>query len=336
MKEALFYEKLENDNVRCRLCNHFCVIGKGRFGRCGVRKNSGGVLTTHTFGNLIAENSDPIEKKPLYHFLPGSRTYSIAAPGCNFQCRFCQNWQISQAQGRMLPLINKSFTTRSIVDAAKKNGCKSIAFTYTEPTVFYEMVKSVAECIIPEDELKLVMVSNGYMSRECLDDLNKYIDAYNIDLKSFSDIFYQKNCGGRLSPVLENIKHISNNNKWIEVTTLVIPGENDSVSEIDEIAHFISEVDTNIPWHISRFFPNFKMTNLSVTGEKSLESAKKSGSNHQLNYVYVGNTSEDSSTCCPACGRVVIVRNRYSLLKNEITSTGQCTTCGTSIEGFWG
>ncbi len=327
---------MDNDQVRCRLCNHFCVIKNGRHGRCGVRKNSGGVLTAETFGNLIAGNSDPIEKKPLYHFLPGSLTYSIAAPGCNFQCSFCQNWQISQARDRTLQhQINKSFNPRSIVAAAKKNRCRSIAFTYTEPTVFYEMVKSVAECIVPEDELKLVMVSNGYMSRECLDDLNEYIDAYNIDLKSFSDSFYQINCAGRLSPVLENIKHISNNNKWIEITTLVIPNENDSVSEIDEIAHFISEVDTSIPWHISRFFPNFKMTDHSATGEKSLESAKKSGSNHLLNYVYVGNTSEDSSTSCPACGRVLIVRNRYSLLKNEITNTGQCPECGTAIEGIW-
>ena len=335
MKEALFYEKLESGNVRCLLCNHFCVIKNGRYGRCGVRKNNGGVLTTLTFGNLIAKNCDPIEKKPLYHFLPGSRTYSIAAPGCNFQCNFCQNWQISQARHRSLHPISKPFNPKSIVDAAKINGCRSIAFTYTEPTVFYEMIKSVAACIVPEDDLKLVMVSNGFMSRECLDDLNRYIDAYNIDLKSFSDVFYRNHCGARLAPVLENIKHISNNNKWIEVTTLVIPGENDSANEIDEIAHFISDIDTGIPWHISRFFPNYKMTNRPVTAENILESAKKSGSEHRLNFVYTGNTSEDSTTCCPGCGNVMIVRNRFSLLENKISAKGTCPKCGNPIPGIW-
>ena len=286
MHECDLYKKEENNAVRCLACSHKCFIPEGKVGICGVRKNIKGKLYLLVYGEVVAANVDPIEKKPLYQFLPGTYVYSIGTVGCNFRCLWCQNYDISQAP-RERKIFGKHITPKQIVDEALRTGCKSIAYTYNEPTIFIEFVKDVAE-LARKKGLKNILVTNGYFSKETFDYISDLIDAMNIDIKSFSDKTYLKYTGGRLKPVLENIKRVHKKGIHLELTTLIIPGVNDSSQELEKIAKFIASVDKKIPWHISRFFPAYKMMDAKITPIKTLERAYKIGKKY-LKYVYIGN-----------------------------------------------
>lgn len=289
MKEALLYRTLPDNSVSCNLCAHHCLITQDNFGRCGVRKNCGGKLFTLAYGKTIAENIDPVEKKPLFHFLPGSKTYSIATVGCNFRCGFCQNWQISQVseileageRGRLS-------SPADIVSRAIKSGCRSISYTYTEPTIFLEYASEIAT-LAQEKNLANIFVTNGFMTAEALKLIGNSLNACNVDLKSFRDDFYKRNCGARLKPVLETISRIKERGIWLEITTLLIPGENDSEEELKDMAEFIAGIDRNIPWHVSRFFPQYKFSNRTVTPVSTLKLARETGLKAGLKHVYIGN-----------------------------------------------
>lgn len=286
MKECVLYKKESDGKVRCLACTHKCIISRGKTGICGVRENCDGKLFLLVYGLPVSQAVDPIEKKPLYHFLPGTFTYSFGTVGCNFRCGFCQNYEISQIK----EVFGKYSTPKMIIENAIKNNCKSISYTYNEPVIFAEFVKDTA-IEAHKYKLKNVMVTNGYMSKECLEFLTKpkkLIDAMNIDLKSFSENFYIKNCGAKLKPVLETINLAHKKKIHIEITTLLIPGENDSEKEIEKIARFIASVDKNIPWHISRFFPKYKMMDKKFTELSSLKKAEEIGRKY-LKYVYIGN-----------------------------------------------
>lgn len=283
MYECVLYKNLEDKDVQCISCSHRCIINEGKRGICGVRENVNGKLYLLVYGLIVSENVDPIEKKPLYHFLPNTKTYSIGTVGCNFKCSFCQNHSISQLR----EIIGIEVTPEKIVERAIKTGCKSISYTYNEPTIFAEFVKDTA-VLAKEKGLKNILVTNGYMTKECLEFLGNDIDAMNIDLKSFEEKFYNKMCGARLNPVLETIKSAHERGIHLEITTLIIPGENNSSNEFDKIAKFIAGVDKNIPWHISRFFPMYKMRDKHPTSLDILEKAEKIGKKY-LNHVYLGN-----------------------------------------------
>ncbi len=332
-KEAMLYEKT-GERVHCFLCAHQCKIAKGKFGFCGVRENIEGKLFTYVYGDVIARQVDPMEKKPLYHFIPGTLTYSIATPGCNFRCDFCQNWQISQRSfkdgtaGRGIPM-----TPESIVKAALEQNCRSISYTYTEPTIFFEYAYDVAKKA-HESGLLNVFVSNGFMTAEAIETIAPYLDAVNIDLKAFTDLFYHDRCSARLQPVLDSIRLMKEAGVWVEVTTLLIPGQNDSSDELNGIAAFIAENGKDIPWHISRFHPDYQFKDAPITSSEALNNAKEIGIGHGLKYVYLGNIAQDSSTYCPQCGYLVIKRpwthGAIPHLKN-----GGCPSCGYALEGVW-
>ncbi len=276
-KEALLYEKLNDKRVHCFLCSHHCKIQEGKYGICGVRQNQGGTLYTLVYGEVIAAHMDPIEKKPLYHFLPGSTSFSIATMGCNFQCGFCQNWQISQMRKNKNPQTStEELLPDQIVNLALKNKCQSISYTYTEPTIFFEYAYETAQ-LAKEKGLYNVFVTNGYMTKEMLNKMKPYLDAANVDLKSFKDETYKRDCKARLQPVLETIKYMHELKIWIEITTLLIPGVNDSDEELENIIRFIVSVNDEIPWHISRFHPDYKFTNYQITSIESLKKAEKIG-----------------------------------------------------------
>jgi len=335
MHEALFY-KPEAGKVRCSLCNHHCLIAPGVRGICGVRENVDGKLMTLVYGKLIAENVDPIEKKPLYHFLPGSLSYSIATVGCNFRCEFCQNWEISQRGKNGGEIVGRNVRPEEVVSAALEAGCSSISYTYTEPTIFFEYAYDVAKLAVNK-KLKNVFVSNGYTTLEALDTIKPYLHANNVDLKSFSDSFYQKICGARLEPVLETLKWHAKNKIWLEVTTLLIPGKNDSKEELRQIAEFIrNELGDFIPWHISRFYPHYKMNGEPPTPHQSIINAYKLGKEVGLKYVYTGNIPHENAenTYCPKCSELLIERFGFNVVKNKIKD-GRCPNCAETIEGVW-
>jgi pyruvate formate lyase activating enzyme len=283
MHECVLYKELKDKMVQCIACNHRCAISEGKRGICGVRENVKGKLFLLVYGLVISENIDPIEKKPLYHFLPKTKTYSIGTVGCNFKCDFCQNYEISQLR----QIIGKEITPENVVERAIKTGCKSISYTYNEPTIFAEFVKDTA-VLARKARLKNILVTNGYMTKECLEFLGGEIDAMNIDLKSFNEGFYGRVCKAKLKPVLETIKLAHEKGIHIEITTLIVPDENDSPKELEKIAKFISKIDKNIPWHISRFFPMYQMNNKEKTSLHILKEAEKIGKKY-LNNVYLGN-----------------------------------------------
>ncbi|MDD5449988.1 MAG: AmmeMemoRadiSam system radical SAM enzyme [Candidatus Omnitrophica bacterium] len=335
MKEALLYEKKDDKKVLCGLCAHKCLIAEGGCGICNVRQNIDGVLYTRSYGNLISANIDPIEKKPLFHFLPGSFSYSISAAGCNFRCGFCQNWQISQKkEADRMGLTSLSRTPADIAREAQVSGCKSISYTYTEPTIFFEYALETGR-FAKEKKLGNVFVTNGYMTRECLEMSKGMLDAANVDLKSFSDEYYKKTCGGRLKPVLETIEYMRKLNIWFEVTTLIVPGMNDTETELKKIASFLAGIDKNIPWHISKFFPMYKLDTLPSTPISILRRAYEIGRAAGLNYVYLGNVPGDGEdTLCRNCNELLIERVGYYVKKN-IIEEGKCPKCRTKIEGIW-
>ncbi len=338
LKQAVLWELSsgEDKKVQCKLCNHRCVIDNGKLGRCCVRKNIDGVLYSLTYDKVCSANPDPIEKKPLFHFQPGSRSFSVATMGCNFRCEFCQNWQISQAAIERGQINGEPITPEQIVEGAVRNGCKSIAYTYTEPTVFMELCNDCG-WLAKERGLTNVFVSNGYETIEAIDFARNWLDGINVDLKAFSEDYYKRLCKARLQPVLDTISYIAKEtNIWLEITTLLVPGENDSEDELKKLTEFIvSDAGPDVPWHISRFHPQYKYLDSLPTPMDSLEQAYKIGQSAGLRYVYLGNVpgSKSESTFCYNCGRMLIERIGYRIAFNNIQDS-KCPDCGTEIAGF--
>jgi len=336
MKEAMFYTTGPSDEVHCALCHHTCKIKERKRGLCGVRQNEGGKLYTLVYGNLIAENIDPVEKKPLFHFLPGSKTFSIGTVGCNFFCKHCQNADISQyPQKHHGEIPGNARTPDQVVDVAESKRCRSIAYTYTEPTIFYEFAYDTGRTA-HDDALRNIFVSNGYMAAEPARQIAPYLDAINIDLKSFSDQTYRSICGARLQPVLDNIQLMKDLGVWVEVTTLIIPTVNDSASELREIARFIKGVDVEIPWHVSQFFPAYKMDGYGPTPPETIHTARQIGADEGLHYIYEGNLhgQGEEHTYCPHCKAVLIERSGHVLVQNRLRE-GRCPDCSTPVAGVW-
>ena len=334
MSEAMFYEKLEDKKVKCGLCSHRCVIVDSNRGICGVRENRDGKLFSLVYGKVVASAVDPIEKKPLFNFLPGTKAYSIATVGCNFRCRNCQNFDIAQLPKERNIIVGRDMSPETVVSAAKQNNCASIAYTYSEPTIFFEYAYDVAK-LAAEEGLKNVFVTNGYITREPLEKIAPYLDAANIDLKSFSDEFYRNNCGARLQPVLDAIKRYKKLGIWVEIATLIIPSMNDSEDELRKIAEFIkNEAGEETPWHITQFHPMYKLIDVPRTPVETLRRAREIGLEAGLKYVYEGNVPGENgeNTYCPNCKKPLIQRYGYRIQENKIKN-GACSYCGTKIDG---
>ena len=335
IREALLYEKLTDSRVQCALCAHRCKINAGRRGLCGVRENKDGILYSLVFGTLIAEHVDPIEKKPFFHVHPASRSYSIATVGCNFSCDFCQNHEISQMPRSTLMIMGEDTAPATIVLRAKNSHCKTIAYTYTEPTVYLETALETAK-IACRDGLQNVFVTNGFMTAEAIDIIAPYLAAANVDLKSFRDEFYKKQCGARLKPVLDSLKKMKERGIWLEITTLLIPGLNDSDAELKDIASFIVRLGPETPWHISRFHPQFKRLATLSTPIDSLHRACRIGKEAGLKYVYSGNVpgDEGENTVCSNCKKSVIKRHGFKIINNFLSGSS-CSHCGQKLEGLF-
>jgi pyruvate formate lyase activating enzyme len=341
MKEALLYEKLDDQRVRCNLCAHRCVIAEGRKGVCLVRENQKGILYTLVYGIPLSQAVDPIEKKPLFHFYPGSTAFSIATAGCNFRCAFCQNADISQMPRDHGQILGRQATPEEIVRAAARYGSRSIAYTYTEPTIFFEYSYDIAR-LANEAGIASVYVTNGYMTRDMLELFQgqsngheRWLDAANVDLKAFRDETYKQVCGARLQPVLDSLKTMKELGVWVEVTTLVVPGMNDSEAELNDIARFIAgELGVETPWHVSRFHPDYKMHDREATPVAILRRAYDLGREAGLRYVYVGNLpgAHLEDTFCPNCNQSVIGRWGYQVTQRQIRD-GKCAYCGTVVDG---
>ncbi|MBU4338370.1 AmmeMemoRadiSam system radical SAM enzyme [Patescibacteria group bacterium] len=344
MKECLNYKKIDSEDIQCRNCSHFCRIKDGYVGICGIRKNIGGKLNLLAYGKAIALHIDSIEKKPLFHFLPGSYAYSFGSFGCNFRCDNCQNYDISQmfdykGREREYHKFDWSFeiSPEEIVKEAVKNNCKSIAYTYNEPTVFLEYALDTMK-LAKEKGLKNIWVSNGYMSREALDSILPWLDAINIDIKSYDDNFYKTNCGARLEPVLENCEYLAEKGVWLEITTLVIPGLSDDEKMLEGIAGFIKrELGDFVPWHVNVFSAiiSWKLQHLGDTPAKTIKKAREIGRKEGLKYVYAGNVRDGDlkNTQCPDCQKNFIKRIAYEV--SECPRSGKCEYCGRKIEGVF-
>jgi len=333
-QRALHWQSLPNRAVRCDLCPNACMLPDGATGICRVRRNRAGVLYTQVFGAVCANHSDPIEKKPLFHFLPGSQALSIATPGCNIACKFCQNWRISQFPPDKVPFAYIS--PADLVRQAKGQGAPTIAFTYSEPVVFYEYMLAVSR-EAKQKGIRAVMISNGYINAEPLRQLLPYLDAVKVDLKAFSEGFYRDVCRGRLQPVLDTLVRIKQAGKWLELVVLLIPGLNDGAAEIRRMSRFIAkELDPDVPVHFSRFHPDYKLSNINATPLATLERAARIAAEEGLHYAYVGNVwrHKQESTYCPACGKCVIERLGYLVTATHLKA-GACAFCGRKIAGIF-
>ncbi len=335
IKEAMLYKKLADKRVHCSLCAHRCTIKPDRRGVCGVRENKDGMLYSLVYGTLIAEHIDPIEKKPFFHVYPGSKSYSIAAVGCNFNCVFCQNHEISQMPRSTLMIMGEEISSAEIVERAKKSGSATIAYTYTEPTIYFELAYETA-VLAEEHGIKNVFVTNGFMTTEAIETIRPYLIAANVDLKSFRDDFYKKQCGARLEPVLESLRKMKEMGIWVEITTLLIPSLNDTDEELEDIAGFIAGLGKETPWHISRFHPQFKMLDTPATPLYSLHRAVEIGRRAGLKYVYCGNVpgDEGESTYCFNCRNRLIERYGFQIMSTDLNGN-KCNRCGTELEGIF-
>lgn len=342
MREALLYAALDDRRVRCNLCAHRCSIAPGHKGVCLVRENQDGVLYTLVYGIPLSQAVDPIEKKPLFHFHPGSTAFSIATAGCNFRCAFCQNSDISQMPRDEGMIRGYPAEPDEVVRAARRYGSASIAYTYTEPTIFFEYSYDIAR-LAHQAGIASVYVTNGYMTREMLELFqgkteghDPWLDAANVDLKAFRDETYRKVCGARLQPVLDSLKSMKELGVWVEVTTLVVPGMNDSEGELSDIARFIAtELGVETPWHVSRFHPDYRMSDRGATPVETLRHAYDLGREAGLRYVYVGNLpgAHLEDTHCPHCGATAIARWGFAVTERHVED-GNCARCGGAIDGI--
>ncbi|MEA3335720.1 MAG: AmmeMemoRadiSam system radical SAM enzyme [Chloroflexota bacterium] len=337
-KEATLYKKLKKSYVQCTACEHFCAIEPGGMGKCGIRRNYDGALYLMVYGQAAALHVDPIEKKPLYHFLPTRSILSLGTVGCNFQCQFCQNWSISQAGDKVEPGYagGEQAMPEDLVSFCQRRNIPMLAYTYNEPAVFFEYACDTAR-LAHQNGIRNVFVSSGFESMDALMEIEPYLDAINIDLKAFNDRFYREVCGTRLAPVKRNIEHIVHHTDiWIEITTLLIPGLNDSEPELREMAAWLVSVSPDLPWHISAFHPAYKMLDRPRTPHGSLVRAWEIGKDAGLNYVYVGNVHDRDreSTLCPQCGERLISRSWYRVTAHW-RRPGECHGCGARIPGIW-
>ena len=345
-KEAMLYERREGAQVQCRLCAHECTIAPDKYGLCRVRRNVAGRLFTCNYHALVAMHVDPIEKKPLFHFLPGSTSLSIAAAGCNFQCAFCQNWQISQAPRTGGLPGGQDMPPERIVQAAVERGCASVSYTYTEPTVFFELAYDTAR-LARQRGIRNCFVSNGYMTPAAVEAIAPYLDAINVDLKAFRDETYQRVMKARLEPVLLCLRELVRHGVWVEVTTLIVPGMNDSTAELRDIAGFIAgELGPDVPWHVSRFHGDYQMQDAPPTPVAKLHEALKLGQQAGLRYVYAGNVGgnvaggddgggdDGENTYCHNCRDVLVRRQGFNVLANRV-SDGRCPRCSQPVAGVW-
>lgn len=336
MKEALLYDKLEKDRVYCYLCQFHCKIAEGKRGICGVRENRDGTLYTLVYDRVVSRAVDPIEKKPLFNFMPGSTSYSIATVGCNFRCLHCQNYEISQMpRYKDAKVIGEKVTPVEIVEEAEKYNCKSISYTYTEPTIFFELAYDTAR-LAHDKGIKNVFVSNGYMTKEMLDMIDGYLDGINVDLKAFTEEHYKKVCGAKLQGVLDSLKYIKKLGIWLEVTTLVIPGYNDSDDSFQNIAQFIkNELGEEVPWHVTAFYPTYKLLDAPRTSAETLRRARNIGQMAGLRYVYEGNIPGEGgeNTYCYQCGEILIERYGYRIIKNSVVNNS-CPKCNSHVDGI--
>lgn len=335
VKEAYLYQKKEENKVRCLLCNHQCLIKHGERGLCHVRENRSGVLLSLVYGKIIAGHVDPIEKKPLFHFLPGSLSYSIATAGCNFRCAFCQNADISQMPVDSNRIAGRDSSPLEILKEAMDSHASSISYTYTEPTIYFETALDTAR-LATQKGLKNVFVTNGYMTKRCLQEIDPHLHAANVDLKAFSDRFYRDLCGAKLNPVLRTMETMKEMGIWLEVTTLLIPGLNDSEEELKGLARFLAELDSVIPWHISRFHPTYRLNHVPSTPVESVRRARDIGFEAGLEYVYTGNVpgEKGENTFCSSCRESVIERIGFRVVGNRLKN-GKCPSCGADIPGVW-
>jgi len=343
MQECQLYKQKEDNSVQCTACAWQCAISENSPGICGVRKNLGGKLFLLVYGKPCSVQIDPVEKKPVFHFLPGSKIFSLGTLGCNFACSFCQNWGTSQALRenkkedveKRLEHAPVSLLPEDIVTHCIEQKIPAIAFTYNEPAIFFEYAFDTIQ-LAQKHGIKTVFVSNGFESGGAIEKLSPVLDAINIDLKSFNPEFYQKTCKAQLYPVLETIKAFAQSPVWVEITTLIIPGKNDSETELTKIAEFIASLSKDIPWHISAFHPDYKMTDVSSTQKAILDKAFEIGKKVGLNYIYVGNVSdtERATTYCPGCKKPLIKRDYYKILENNLCE-GACSFCKEKIVGVW-
>jgi len=336
---AWLSKKIEKTGkILCEACHQACVLDEGEVGICGIRHVKNDRLLLATYGKAAAVNIDPIEKKPLYHFLPGSRSFSVGTVGCNFRCKFCQNADISQyPKENEYRVFGRDMPPELIVEMALEHGCESVSYTYNEPVVFFEYAYDTAK-LAHEKGLKNVFVTSGYETHKAIDTILPYLDAMNIDLKSFSNDFYKEICGARLKPVLDTIAYAWEKGIWVEVTTLVIPGLNDSDAELKQIAEFIASISPDMPWHISGFYPQYKMLDRPPTPHETLNRAYEIGKAAGLHYVFVGNVFDEdrSSTYCPECKKKVIDRSGHlgEIVHNHLAD-GTCPACKAKIAGVW-
>jgi pyruvate formate lyase activating enzyme len=333
-KRIAMYQEETARGIMCRICPNECVLKEGELSKCNNRKVHGSKLYTMAFGNPCSVNVDPVEKKPLYHFFPGSKAFSIATAGCNLVCLNCQNWTISQTSPDKTR--NVDLMPEAVVDECIKNNCRSIAYTYSEPVTFYEYVFETAS-IARNSGIKNIFKSNGYINAEPLKKLSNVIDAANIDLKAFSESLYLKLTGGKLQPVLDSLKLLKDSGVWLEITNLVVPDWTDNLDDIGKMCKWLGDNGfKNTPLHFSRFYPLHKLEQLPPTPVEILESAYKIASGEGLKYVYTGNVpgNEISNTKCPSCNSIVIARQGYRIATNNI-SGGKCNKCGAGIDGVW-
>ncbi len=326
-----YFKTLSDNKIRCILCKHYCQLKEGQIGICGVNKNNNGKLENLVYAHPSALNIDPVEKKPLYHFLPGSLALSLGTVGCNFACPFCQNWGISQSKN-----IDKnvSISPKEMVELAKKYKCNSIAYTYNEPTIFYPYAKDIG-VLAKEEGIKNIFVSNGFESPEIIEDMSNWLDGANIDLKSWNEKYYKKVLKGGLEAVKDTLRSMIKKGIWVEVTTLLIEGENDAQKDLEEMASFIAnELGRFVPWHLSAFHPDYKMKDHDYTKVQTLQKAYNIAKEAGLYYVYLGNIAAEGKTYCPKCGELLIDRTNYDVTINKLKN-GKCPKCDRKIEGIW-
>ncbi len=333
MKETLFYKKLKEKIIQCKLCPHFCVLKENEVGKCRVRKNINGILYSLSYEKPVAINIDPIEKKPFYHFLPGSKAFSIGMAGCNFRCLHCQNWEMSQKSPEEIPSLNVE--AEEVIKEALKSDCRSISFTYSEPLISYEYITEIAK-LAKRAKIKCNIVSNGYINPMPLKKLVPYIKAANIDLKG-NALFYEKICDAKIEPVLETIKLLKEKGVWLELTNLIVPGYNDNIEELKKTIAWIKEnLGQDVPLHFSAFYPCYKLTNVQPTPPEFLIKARIIAKQQGLKFVYTGNISDEegSTTYCPNCNKPIIKRKSVFIIENNL-KRGKCKFCKNSVPGVW-